>query len=185
MLTSHTILLRWLESHNKSWFIQDVWSGLYSTGGSKELWAWTFIHTSWNLQYVSERDLFSRLLEGIISGHCIKNVWERSTAKNYHPFSLLSVVSKVFEKLVNSWIVDHQEKCGLFLISSMALGLFDQLQIFWKLYLMELQGLLIGLGLLKLCGIVIKVLDSQCIGPVFKTTGLLWGGHNLSSFLGW
>ena len=26
-----------------------------------------------------------------------KNVWERSTAKNYHPVSLLSVVSKVFE----------------------------------------------------------------------------------------
>ena len=25
-----------------------------------------------------------------------------------------SVVSKVFEKLVNNMIVDHQEKCGLF-----------------------------------------------------------------------
>ena len=31
-----------------------------------------------------------------------KNVGERSTAKNYHPVSLLSVVSKVFEKLVNN-----------------------------------------------------------------------------------
>ena len=29
-----------------------------------------------------------------------KNVGERSTAKNYHPVSLLSVVSKVFEKLL-------------------------------------------------------------------------------------
>ena len=28
-----------------------------------------------------------------------KNVGERSTAKNYHPVSLLSVVSKVFENL--------------------------------------------------------------------------------------
>ena len=28
-----------------------------------------------------------------------KNVGERSTAKNYHPVSLLSVVNKVFEKL--------------------------------------------------------------------------------------
>ena len=36
------------------------------------------------------------------------------TAKNYHPVGLLSVVSKVFEKLVNNRIVDHQEKCGLF-----------------------------------------------------------------------
>ena len=43
-----------------------------------------------------------------------KNVWERSTAKNYRPASLLSVVSKVFEKLVNNRIVDHLEKCGLF-----------------------------------------------------------------------
>ena len=43
-----------------------------------------------------------------------KNTGERSTAKNYRPVSLLSVVSKVFEKLVNNRIVDHLEKCGLF-----------------------------------------------------------------------
>ena len=43
-----------------------------------------------------------------------KNVEERSTAKNYHPFSLFSVVSKIFEKLVNNRIVDHLEKWGLF-----------------------------------------------------------------------
>ena len=43
-----------------------------------------------------------------------KNVEERSTAKKYRPVSLLSVVSKVFEKLVNNRIVDHLEKCGLF-----------------------------------------------------------------------
>ena len=43
-----------------------------------------------------------------------KNVGERSAAKNYRPVSLLSVVSKVFEKLVNNRIVDHLEKCGLF-----------------------------------------------------------------------
>ena len=43
-----------------------------------------------------------------------KNLGKRSTAKNYRPFSRLSVVSKVFEKLVNNWIVDHLGKCGLF-----------------------------------------------------------------------
>ena len=42
-----------------------------------------------------------------------KNFGERSTAKNYCPVSLLSVVSKVFEKVVNNRIVDHLEKCGL------------------------------------------------------------------------
>ena len=40
-----------------------------------------------------------------------KNVEDRSTTKNYHPVSLLSVVTKVFEKLVNNGIVDHPEKC--------------------------------------------------------------------------
>ena len=40
-----------------------------------------------------------------------KNIGERSTAKNYCPVSLLSVVSKVFGKLVK---LDHLEKCGLF-----------------------------------------------------------------------
>ena len=39
-----------------------------------------------------------------------KNVGERSTAKNYCPVSLLSVVSKVFEKLVNNGIVDQLEE---------------------------------------------------------------------------
>ena len=43
-----------------------------------------------------------------------KNVRERFAAKNYHPVSLFSVVSKVFEKLVNNGIVDHLGKCGLF-----------------------------------------------------------------------
>ena len=43
-----------------------------------------------------------------------KKVGERSTAKNSRPVSLLSVVTKVFERLVNNRIVDHQEKCGLF-----------------------------------------------------------------------
>ena len=43
-----------------------------------------------------------------------KNVGERSTAKIYHLVSLLSVVGKVFEKLINNRIVNHLEKCGIF-----------------------------------------------------------------------
>ena len=38
----------------------------------------------------------------------------RSAAKNYRPVSLLSVVSKVFEKFVNNRPVNDLEKCGLF-----------------------------------------------------------------------
>ena len=61
-----------------------------------------------------EEVLFSRLLEGFIGDLCIQECWERSTAKNYRPVSPLSVVSKVFEKLVNDRIVDHLENCSLF-----------------------------------------------------------------------
>ena len=70
-----------------------------------------------------------------------KNIEERSTAKNYRPVSLLSVASKVFEKLVNNKIVGHLEKCGLFSDSSMVLG---------QLNLIELLRLLTGLGQLEL-----------------------------------
>ena len=51
---------------------------------------------------MSEGVLFSRHIGG------------RSTASNYRPVSRLSVVSKVFERLVNNRIVDHLEKCCLF-----------------------------------------------------------------------
>ena len=57
--------------------------------------------------------------------HIFKNIGQSSTAKNYRPVIHLSVVNKVFEKLVNNSIVDHLEKSGLFLVSSMVLGLLD------------------------------------------------------------
>ena len=68
-------------------------------------------------------ELFNKCLKGFCFPDCWKvssvvpvftNVGERSTVKSYHPVSLLSVVSKVFDKLVNNRIVDHLEKCGLF-----------------------------------------------------------------------
>ena len=42
------------------------------------------------------------------------NVGERSTTKSNCPVSLLSVVSKAFEKLKNNRIVDHLLQCCLF-----------------------------------------------------------------------
>ena len=78
----------------------------------------------------------------------LKKVGGRSTAKNYRPISLLSVVSKVFEKLVNNRIVDHLEKCGLF--SDFQYGFRSSQSTADLLYLIELQGFLTGLGLLKL-----------------------------------
>ena len=68
-------------------------------------------------------ELFSKCLKESYFPDCwkvslvvpeFKNVAERSTAKNYCAVSLLSVVSKVFEKLANNRIVDHLDKCGLF-----------------------------------------------------------------------
>ena len=78
------------------------------------------------------------LKESCLPDHCkfslvvpvFENVEERSATKNYYPVSLLSVVSKVFEKLVDNRIVEHLEKCHFFLISSMILGHLYKLQIF-------------------------------------------------------
>ena len=105
-------------------------------------------------------ELFNKCLKESCFPDCLKvssvvpvfkNVGERSAAKNYRHVSLLSVISKVFEKIVNNRIVDRLEKCDLFfLISSMVLGRLDQLQILLQLYLIELLGLLTGLGLLEL-----------------------------------
>ena len=84
-------------------------------------------------------------------------------------FSLLSVVSKVFKKLLNNRIVDHLEKCGIFLISSKVLGLLDQLQIFSQLCLIELLGLLTGLGLLELYHLIYPRLLTESNMLVFFT----------------
>ena len=43
-----------------------------------------------------------------------KNVEERYMAKNYHPVSLLSVVSEVIKKLVNNSLFDYHMKCVFF-----------------------------------------------------------------------
>ena len=74
-----------------------------------------------------------------------KNVGERSTSKNYHPVSRLSVVSKVFEKLVNNRIGDHLENCVLF--SDFQYGFRSSRS---TADLIELLGLLTALGLLEL-----------------------------------
>ena len=68
-------------------------------------------------------ELFSKCLKESCFADCwkvssmvptFKNVGESSTTKIYCPVSLLSVDSKVFEKLVNNSIADHLEKCGRF-----------------------------------------------------------------------
>ena len=71
--------------------------------------------------------ILAKLFNMCLKESCFPNCWKvslmdpvfkngggRSTAKNYRPVSLLSVVSKVFEKLVNNRIVDHLDNCGLF-----------------------------------------------------------------------
>ena len=68
-------------------------------------------------------ELFDMCLKGSFFPDCwkvssvvpiCKNVGERSIAKNYRIVSLLSVVSKVFEELLNNRIVDHLEKLAFF-----------------------------------------------------------------------
>ena len=68
-------------------------------------------------------ELFNKYLKECWFPDCCKvssvvpvfnNVSERPKAKNYHLVSRLSVVSKVFVKVVNNRIVGCLEKCGLF-----------------------------------------------------------------------
>ena len=54
-----------------------------------------------------------------------KNFGERSSAKNYCPASLFSVVSTVFEKILINSFVDHLKNVALFLISSIVLDLLN------------------------------------------------------------
>ena len=49
-------------------------------------------------------ELFNKCLKESCFPDC------RSTVKNYRPVSLLSMVSKIFEKLANNRIVDHLQK---------------------------------------------------------------------------
>ena len=109
-----------------------------------------------SLSFLSIPELFNKCIKESFFPDCwkvssvvpvFKNFGERSTAKNYHSVSLLSVISKVFEKLVNNRIVDRLEKCGLFSDFHMVLGLLSQLQIFSQLHLIELLELLTDLGL--------------------------------------
>ena len=58
---------------------------------------------------------------------------------------------------------------SFFLISSMVLGLLDQLQIFSQLYLIELLGLSTGLGLLELCHLNYRMLLTRFGMLVFFT----------------
>ena len=63
--------------------------------------------------------ILAELFNKCLKESCHQDYWKVSSvvpvpaAKNYCPVSLLSVVSKVFEKLVNNRIVNHLEKCGL------------------------------------------------------------------------
>ena len=105
-----------------------------------------------------------------------KNDRERSTAKNYSLVSLFSVISKVFKNLCIIELLITQRNVTIFLISCVVLGLLDQLQIFSQLYLIELLGLLKGLGLLELwhfidrvwhAGLLHKLKSCRVSGQIF------------------
>ena len=71
---------------------------------------------------MSKRVLVSRFWKVSLGVPVFKIVGERSTAKNYRPVSLFSVVSKVFEKLVNNGLLDRLGKCE---ISQLIQNIFD------------------------------------------------------------
>ena len=124
-------------------------------------------------------ELFSKCLQESSFPDCwkassvvpvFKNIEGRPTAKNYRPVSLLSVVSKVFEKLVNNIIFDHLEKYGLF--SDFQYGFRSSRStadlLTW--YLIEMLVLLTGLGLLELWHLIYSRLLTEFGMLVFFTS---------------
>ena len=84
--------------------------------------------------------LFPRLLVFVF-----KNVWQKSMTKNCHSGNLFSVVSKVFEKLINNRFLEHLKKCGLFFDFQYGCGSSRSTSDLLKVYLVELLGFLTGL----------------------------------------
>ena len=62
-----------------------------------------------------------------VFGEKSMNVGEKSMTKNYHIVRFLSVVSKVFEKLVNNRLVINSKNVVFCPISRMVSGLLDLL----------------------------------------------------------
>ena len=86
-------------------------------------------HTCWILQYMSEA-IFSDYWMILSVIPVFKNDREMSMEKYYHLVYLLSVVSKIFEKLKNNRLVNHLKKCNLFSDFQYDFtDLLDQLQI--------------------------------------------------------
>ena len=98
-----------------------------------------------------------------------KNVGERSTAKNYHRVSLLSVVSKIFETPVNNRIVDQLEKCGLFSDFQYGFRSFRSTADLLPVVSDRIARVLTGLGLLELEHLIYPRLLTECGMLVFYT----------------
>ena len=102
-----------------------------------------------------------------------KNVREMSTTKIYRLVNLLSVVSKVFEKLANNMMVDHLDKCGLFpdfqygFRSSRATGALLKVSC-----LIQLLGLLTGLRPVELLHLKYPRLSTE-LGLLVLFTNLI------------
>ena len=82
-------------------YLKGVWLCLWSCGGSEELWVWTFMLLAELFNICPKESCFSDYWKVSSGIPLFKSVREKSLTKNYCPVSLLSVVSKIFEKLVN------------------------------------------------------------------------------------
>ena len=130
--------------------------------------------------------ILAELLNVCLKENCFPDCWKvssvvpvfnnggkRSTAKNYHPVNLLSVVCKVFEKLVNNRILDHLEKCGLFSdIQYSFRSSWSTEDLLTVVCLIELLGFLTGQEQLELKHLVYPRLSTEFgILVFFKSYG--------------
>ena len=131
---------------------------------------WYFYEYPWN-----ETDIRFVWLSSLYNP--FNSFGERSIAKKYCPVSLLSVICKILEKLLNYELFNDSEKCVLFFIYNVVSGLLDQLQIFWQMCLVELIGFLVSLGLLELWHLMYARLSTGSDILVFFTNKNLMKFH--------
>ena len=99
------------------------------------------------------KDVFFRDCYKVYEVHVYENNGKGSAANKYCHASLLFVDSKIMYFQI-MYLLITSKNVSPFLNFSMVSSLFDQLQIFQQMYLIELVGIFIGLGLLNLLHLI-------------------------------
>ena len=121
---------------------------MYFSGSSEELWVLNFIQTSWTtwrnlfifFQIIGKSHLWILYSKILGRGLCLKTT----------TILVFFLWLPIFEKLLNNRLADQPKKCSLFSDFQYGFSYSCSTADLLMVLIIELLGLLIGLGLLKL-----------------------------------